>query len=201
MEKLGILILAGGGGKRFGGEKAFFEIRGKPMIQHVFERVSKLSTEILISCRAHREKLAVMFPQAKVIVDKWGERGALTGLASVLPEVRSEYVALVTCDSPKVNPHVIELLYGRVKGHDCAIPRWPNGYTEPLQAVYKTEKLRGAVRKAWKSKKMRLADVLKMLHDAVFVSTKKLKKVDPKLESFLNINAPEDISLIYLCET
>ena len=193
MEKLGILILAGGGSKRFGGEKAFFEIQGKPMIQHVFEKVSKLSTEILISCKARREKLAEMFPEAKVIVDKWDEKGALTGLASALPEVRSEYVGLVTCDSPKVNPHVIELLYGRAKGHDCAIPRWPNGYTEPLQAVYKTEKLREAVGEAWKRKKMRLADMLEMLHDVVFVPTERLKEVDPKLESFLNINAPEDI--------
>ena len=190
---LGILILAGGGSKRFGGEKAFFEIRGKPMIQHVFERVSKLSTEILISCRARREKLAEMFPDAKVIVDKWEEKGALTGLASALPEVRSEYVALVTCDSPKVNPHVIELLYGTAKGHDCAIPRWPKGYTEPLQAVYKTEKLREAVGKAWKSKKMKLATVLEMLPDVVYIPTERFKEVDPKLESFLNVNAPGDI--------
>ena len=144
--------MAGGGGKRFGGEKAFFEIRGKPMIQHVFDRISKLSAEIVISCKSG-EKLAGMFPEAKIIVDKWGEKGALTGLASALPEVESGYVALVTCDSPKVKPEVIELLFDSAKGHDGAIPRWPNGCVEPLQAVYKTEELREAVRKAWKRKK------------------------------------------------
>lgn len=191
MEKLGILILAGGGSKRFGGEKALFEIWGKPMIKHVFDMISKLSNEIVISCKSG-EKLGGMFPKAKIIVDKWDEKGALTGLASALPEVRSEYVALVTCDCPKVKPQVLKLLFDCARDHDGAVPRWPNGYTEPLQAVYKTGKLRKAVGKAWESKKMKLATVLEMLPDVVYVSTERLKEVDPELGSFLNINAPED---------
>ena len=43
MGKLGILVLAGGGNERLGREKAFFEINGKPMIQHLARNVSKLS--------------------------------------------------------------------------------------------------------------------------------------------------------------
>ena len=193
MEKLGILILAGGGSKRFGGEKAFFELRGKPMVQHVFERISKLSTGIVISCKSSGEKLREMFPDAKIIMDKWDEKGALTGLASALPEVRSEYVALVTCDSPKIKPQVLELLFDYASGHDGAIPRWPNGYIEPLQAVYRTDRLREAVRKAWEKKRMRLISFLEMLPDVVYVPTERLREFDPKLETFLNINSPEDV--------
>lgn len=195
-ERLAVLVLAGGGSERFGQEKAFFEIGGKPMVQHVVMEASKLSDEIVISCRSGREKLTEMFPWAKVIEDKCDRKGALTGLMSTLPEVRSEYVALVTCDCPKVKSEIVDLLFQRAKKHDGAVPVWPNGNIEPLQAVYKTERLRKAVSDVWKDEKMRLAEVLRILPNIVFVSTEELRKVDPKLESFLNVNSPEDIEVI-----
>ena len=192
MGKLGVLILAGGGGRRFGGEKAIFEIDGKPMIQHVVERISGLSAEVVISLKSSRG-LTRMFPGTKIVLDRWDKRGALTGLMSALPEIKSEYVALVTCDCPKIKPKVINSLFDSARGHDGAIPRWPNGYIEPLQAVYRTENLKKAVENAWGSGMMRLRDVLKMLPYLVYISTEKLKRVDPALESFLNINSPEDM--------
>jgi molybdopterin-guanine dinucleotide biosynthesis protein A len=191
---LGALILAGGGNKRFGGEKALFEVRGKPMIQHVVEEVSKLSGELVISCEPSGGRLARLFPQARVVPDKWDRRGALTGLMSALPEVQSEYVVLVTCDCPEIREEVIELLFESTRGHDGAIPRWPNGYIEPLQAVYRTEGLRRAAGKAWRDGKMRLADVIEMLPDVVYVPTEKLREADPTLSSFLNVNSPDEIA-------
>lgn len=190
------MVLAGGSSERLGKEKAFFEINGKFMIQHVVGKASKLSKEIVISCRSGREKLVGMFPRAKVVMDKDKRKGALTGLVSTLPEIRSEYMALVTCDCPKIKPEVIELLFENAKNHGGAVPRWPNGYLEPLQAVYETEKLRKAVNEAWKRGKMRLMEVLNIVPDIVYVSTEKLRKIDPKLESFMNVNSLEDIELL-----
>ena len=194
MEKLGVLILAGGSSRRFGGEKALFEIRGKPMIQHVVERVSGLSTELVISSKSSQRKLEELFPKAKIVSDKWDKMGALTGLVSALPEIKSENVVLVTCDCPAIRPEVIELLFESAGGHDGAIPRWPNGNIEPLQAVYRTEKLREAVDLAWKKGKMKLTSVIEMLPDIVYVPTQRLKEVDPMMGSFLNVNSPGDVA-------
>ena len=196
MVKLGILVLAGGDSKRLGMKKAFLEINGKPMIQHVVEKVSKLSGEIVISCRSSREKLVRMFPKAIVVADKNRKKGALTGLVSALPEINSEYTALVSCDSPKVEPKVIRYLFEIAKTHGGAVPRWPNGYVEPLQAVYKTEELRRAVDELWAVGSMKLLYVIKKIPDIVYVPTKKLRKIDPKLESFINLNSPADIKFL-----
>lgn len=196
MGELGILVLAGGGSERLGRAKALFEVNGKPMIQHVIEKVSKLSKEIAISCKSSREKLEKMFPGARVIVDENERKGALTGLVSALPEIKSEYTALVTCDCPKIKLEVIKLLFENAKNHGGAVPRWPNGYVEPLQAVYKTEKLRKAANEVWKKGKMKLMEVLNGVPDIVYVSTEKLRVIDPKLESFMNVNSPEDIELL-----
>jgi molybdopterin-guanine dinucleotide biosynthesis protein A len=193
LKGLGILILAGGGGKRFGGEKAFFEINGKPMIQHVVERVSDLSKELVIACRSDGKRLAKMFPTAKVIVDKSEIRGALAGLVGGLPEIESEYTAVMTCDCPLIEPEVIKMLFERARGRGGAVPRWPNGYLEPLQAVYNTTELLKAANRAWERNDMRLTKVLKLIPDLAFVSTDELRKVDPLLKTFLNVNSPEEL--------
>lgn len=193
MKDLSVLVLTGGESQRFGGKKALFKIDGKPMVQHTVERVSTLSSEVLISCKSGCRELTKMFPWAKVIRDKSRKKGALTGLVSSLPKINSEYVAIVACDCPRINPAAIKFLLKRARGHDAGIPRWPNGYIEPLQAVYKTEKLRRAAEEAWKDGKMKLYDVLKLMKDAVYVSTENLRKVDPKLKSFLNLNTPDEM--------
>ncbi|KXB02056.1 hypothetical protein AKJ43_02545 [candidate division MSBL1 archaeon SCGC-AAA261D19] len=190
---LGIFVLAGGGSRRFGSSKALYEINGKPMIEHVLDRTSHLADEVAISCGANCDELAAMFPFTKVIEDKWDRKGPLTGLASALPSMKSNYVAVMTCDSPRVNPKVIGLLARRAKSHDGAVPRWPDGYIEPLQAVYDRRKMAIAAEEAWKEGEMKLSEVLKKLPDLIYVSTDDLREVDPKLESFLNVNRLEDI--------
>jgi molybdopterin-guanine dinucleotide biosynthesis protein A len=195
---LGVLILAGGGSKRFGGEKAFFEINEKPMIQQVVERISELSGELVISCRSGGKKLAKMFPKAKITVDKSGIRGALTGLVSGLPEIKSRYTVVVTCDCPMINPEVIKVLFEYAKGRGGAVPRWPSGYVEPLQAVYNTEKLRVAVQGVWRKGRMKLTDVLGAIPDLAYIPTAELANVDPGLRSFINVNSPEDLKSLRL---
>lgn len=196
MEKLGILILAGGKSERFGLNKAFFRIKGKPMIWHVFERIAELSGEVVISCKNGEERFLKMFSGVKVIKDTLQERGPLIGLLSSLPYIRSEYVAVVTCDCPRISPLVVKSLFDHAYGHDGAIPVWPNGYLEPLQAVYKRLGLQSVVKRLHEKGEMKIHKVLKTFQDIVYLPVEELKAVDPKLESFLNINYPKDVELL-----
>ncbi|MEM3514498.1 MAG: molybdenum cofactor guanylyltransferase [Candidatus Hadarchaeum sp.] len=192
-EKFAVLILAGGDSKRMGCPKAFYEINGKPLIKHVFERINRLSGEIIISCKLYQEDLARTFPEAKVVVDKSSEEGPMIGLFSSLPVVSSEYVAVLACDCPWIKPEVVEFLYFRARGHDGAILRWPNGYIEPLQAVYRTKKLTGAIIEARKKNKFRMIDAINLLDDVIYIAPEDLEKIDPSLKSFNNINSPNDL--------
>ena len=47
-----------------------------------------------------------------------------------------------------------------------------------------------------KGEKMKLMEVLNEVPDIVYLSTEKLRKIDPKLESFMNVNSLEDIELL-----
>lgn len=192
-EEFAILILAGGDSKRMGCRKAFYVVSGQPMIKRVYLGVKELSAEIIISCKRYREELKQMFPEAKVIVDKGREEGPMVGLISALPEITFDYVAVLACDCPWIKPEVIVFLHDRARGHDGAILRWPNGFIEPLQAVYRTKKLLEATVKAKHKGKTKLGDVVNFLNDVVYVTPEELKKIDPDLVSFTNINSPEDV--------
>lgn len=192
-EEFAILILAGGDSKRMGCRKAFYVVSGQPMIKHVFLGVKELSGEIIISCKDYQEELKRMFPEAKVIVDKSHEEGPMIGLLSALPEISSDYVAVLACDCPRVKPEVITYLYARARGHDGAILKWPNGFIEPLQAVYRTEKLLAAAVQAKNNGRTKLGDVVNFLNDVVYIKPKELKNIDPNLVSFTNINSPDDV--------
>ncbi len=197
MEDVTFLVLAGGYSERFGEKKALYEIDGKPLIRFVVEGISDLAQDIVISCESGYDKLTEMFPNARIIEDKPDKSGPLAGLLSSLPEIKSDYTFLVSCDAPKIKREVIELIVEKGKGHSASVPRWPNEFLEPLQALYRTEEFEESTKGAWEENQMKLSKVIDMLPDVVYISTEKIKSVDPNLESFTNINYPSDVEEVF----
>ena len=187
--KLALLILAGGRSERWGTEKALVEVEGKPLVLHVLEGLGALSEERVISCKPG---LGLRLPGVRVVEDISEEKGALVGLFSSLPHIRSKYVAVVACDHIRASLRVMERLAERAEGHDGAIPRWPNGYLEPLYAVYRTGSLRKAVEEGMRRGERRLKKVLEGL-DLIHVPVEELRELDPGLDCFFNLNSPEDL--------
>jgi len=188
-----LLVLAGGQSERMGDVKAMVDVKGKSMIKHVIDNLSPLFEEIVISCKERCKKLNDLFPRAKVVEDEHRENGPLIGLTSTLPQIENDYVVVVSCDTPFIKPRVTKFLLKKANGHSGAVPRWPNGYLEPLTAAYKTEELNKAAKTSLKKNKMKLSKTIERLDDVVFVSTEKIKKLDRELKSFTNINQWKDL--------
>lgn len=190
--EISILVLAGGNSERLGENKALYEINETPLIEYVVKRVSDLDRDIIISCKDRKEELEKLFPKCEIIQDKLEEEGPLAGLLTALPHINSEYVAIITCDCPKISPEIIKRLAEEAQNADGSVPRWPNGYIEPLQAVYRTEKLAEAAVQARNKGHMKVSKALEKLQ-VNYISTEDLRSIDPDLESFLNLNHEEDI--------
>ncbi len=193
MENFAVIILAGGFSERFQGKKAFFKPKEKPLIKHVAEKAKKTTKELAISCKTEKNKLKKMFPNAKIIKDKHNEDGPLIGLLSTLAHIKSEYVAVLSCDNPKIKTEVLKMLRKKANKHSSAVPKWPEGHLEPLIAVYHTTELKTAVQEAWESGEMKLSKVIEKLDDVNFVPVGEIREIDPELESFLNLNTPEKV--------
>jgi molybdopterin-guanine dinucleotide biosynthesis protein A len=75
----------------------------------------------------------------------------------------------------------------------AVIPRWPNGYIEPLQAVYCAKPAYESAKNALSEGKLNVQSMVDKLRGVRYVSTLVLQQLDPELRTFFNINTPLDL--------
>ncbi len=194
------LILAGGVGSRLGyREKALIDIEGRPLITLIIERLEKVVDEIIISVRdgAQSELLEKSLVRGyKFAYDDQRNIGPISGILSGLSVCENEYCFIAACDMPFINEDVVKLLFRKVEDHDAAIPRWDDGFLEPLHAVYRCAPTIRETRKAIKGgETIILAPVFRMKVN--YVPVDEIRKLDPDLKTFININTDEDIRKLW----
>lgn len=110
MQQTGIstVILAGGEGKRIGGNKALQMLQGKPLLGWVLDAVGPQSTEVLISANDNLARYAVH--GCPVITDDLPGQGPLAGLRSALRRAQYARVVSVPCDTPFLPPDLLARL-------------------------------------------------------------------------------------------
>jgi molybdopterin-guanine dinucleotide biosynthesis protein A len=115
--------------------------------------------------------------------------GALTGFQVAC----GKYAVLLPCDTPLVSKDVVSLFFELCISRNAVVPRWPNGYIEPLQAVYCTRPAYEAAKNALSGGELNIQSMVNRLHGVRYVSSLVLQQMDPELRTFLNINTPLDL--------
>jgi len=190
------VVLAGGFSKRFGQDKGLVKLAGKPLVTHVLERASEVVDEVLVvvSSESQREAYSLIVPNKnKIFVDNENIQNPLIGALTGLTNTCAEYSLLLPCDTPFISGKVIELLFETCVGVDAAVPRWPNDYIEPLQAVYRTSSALDATRQALKHEEKRPLNMIRLLRRMRYLSTLVIQQLDPQLMTFFNVNTPLDL--------
>lgn len=190
------VILAGGFSKRFGQEKGLIDLVGKPIILRVVDRISKKIDEILVVTGSHvqQKKFASLLGyKANVVVDKYEAKSPLVGALTGFEIATGDYSLLLPCDTPFISIKIVRFLLDTCINKHAAIPRWPSGYIEPLQAVYHTKSALTAARIALEQGNLNLRSMIARLDRVEYISTDVLSKMDSKLLTFLNINTPNDL--------
>ena len=115
------VILAGGQGRRMGGvDKGLRELRGKPMVKWVLERIAPQVDEVLINANQNLEVYAGFGP--RVIPDEIGGfAGPLAGLQRGLSEARHPLVATVPCDTPFLPADLVARLHAALTAHGAQL--------------------------------------------------------------------------------
>lgn len=119
--KFSCIILAGGEGKRVGGQdKGLINYKDKTLVQHVIDAVKTQTDEIVIS--ANRNVKEYETYGYKVVADITDEyRGPLAGIAAALPHCRNDWVLVVPCDMPFLADDLIEKLSNDLTDNDICI--------------------------------------------------------------------------------
>ena len=195
MERAAV-VLAGGFSKRLGQDKGLVKLAGKPLVTHVLERASEVVDEVLVvvSSESQKEAYSLVVPnENKIFVDDENVRSPLIGALTGFANTRAEYSLLLPCDTPFISGKIIELLFETCVGVDAAVPRWPNDYIEPLQAVYMTSSALDATRQALGHGEIRPLNMIRLLRRTRYLSTLVIQQLDPHLTTFFNVNTPLDL--------
>ncbi len=180
--KKSIIILAGGPSKRLGKDKGLVQLKDKALIRHILEKVAEIADEKIIVVGSASQKNAfspLCEPAAEVIVDKYDGHSPLVGALTGFETVHGAYSLLLPCDTPFISSEIVSLLLDRCIGKEAAIPRWPNGWIEPLQAAYNTKSAMAAAKKALDHGKRDMASLIDSLKDVRYVSTQVLRDIGP----------------------
>lgn len=98
--KTSCIILAGGQGTRFdGADKGLIKLDGKPLIEHVLNRIAPQVDDIVISANRNQEQYRKYTPT--VVTDSIRNySGPIAGLAASLAHCKHDWVLVVPCDMP-----------------------------------------------------------------------------------------------------
>jgi len=179
-------ITAGGRSSRMGVDKAWLELAGRAMIEHVIAALAPVSTHLAIIANSpDYERLG--FP---VFSDSNQGIGPLEAVRTALSNTFTDRVMLVGCDMPFVTTDLFKLLLNIEGAHYATVPIGVNGKLEPLCAVYRAEALSAVTELITQGERK-----MSRLFDRVptrFVPFEELRLLRGSEVFFKNINTPED---------
>jgi molybdenum cofactor guanylyltransferase len=189
------IILAGGKSSRMGRAKAALPFGGTTILQRILAELSSGFDEIIvIAARADSEPFPIEpmirgIPGVVLLRDEELHAGPAGALVRGLEAARGETAFACSCDLPLLRVAVARFLCDTVGGEDAAIPE-VTGHLQPLCAAYRRAS-RTAISTLAATGERRLTAIVSHLNLRT-VTEAELLPVDPGLESFLNINTPED---------
>lgn len=194
-EGIPAVILAGGGSRRFGSNKAFAVWRGKGMIEHVIETASAVTDDLFLSVRDPAAYRELGYP---CIVDPDPDiTTPLNGLLAAARVLPGPFLVL-TADAPAVKPAVIRLLLdsyrGAADGRAGPVLVGDQERIYPFPGLYRPEGL-DRFEAARDAKRYRLSELVTEW-DPIVVPVDAVRRVDPELDSLKNVNTREELAAI-----
>jgi len=187
-EPVTVAILAGGKSSRMGVDKSFAPLLGKTLIQRVLDRAGSLGLPAILITNRPADYASLGLPMFGDLLPGKGSLGGLYTAISCSPTV---YTLCVACDMPFLNPALLAYLISLRAGYDVIVPRI-NGFPEALHAVYGKGCL-GPIREKLDQDRLKATGFYGEVR-LRFVEEDEVRRFDPALRSFVNVNTPEELA-------
>lgn len=189
-ETKALLILAGGKGARFGGDKGLFEFEGTAMIRRVLDALRPLADSVVVAVAPGKspDYSRLLGSSAVIVEDIKAHKGPLLGLRDALAHVSGDILILSACDMPFIRADLYRLLLGRLGGKEAAMPI-VRGYNEPIMGVYRLPALRKAIDIATSSGAVKLSAILPHL-DYLGITEEEMVVAGLDTAMLTNLNRP-----------
>ncbi|MCP4487439.1 MAG: molybdenum cofactor guanylyltransferase [Gammaproteobacteria bacterium] len=177
------VILAGGQGRRMGGEdKGLIDFNGRTIIETLIDKLKQQQVNAVINAnRNHDRYLTYGLP---IISDELADfQGPLAGFATAMHNVETDYILTLPCDGPFLADNFVDLFL-EIKSHASIYVAHDGERLQPVYALLKVELLDDLLK--FLETDDRKIDRWYAQHDFVTVDFSSQKNM------FVNINRPED---------
>lgn len=186
----GAIVLVGGQSSRMGRPKAALDFGGIPLLTRIVIELKWWFDEIVIVAAPESAgQPKVEIPGLKIVHDEAAFAGPLDALRRGLNALDHDVAFACSCDLPLLNSDVAADLVGMLDEFDAVIPE-VGGKLQPLHAVYR-KLCANAIASLEASGEKRLTANVGAVN-ARRVGEDELRRLDPELNSFFNVNTPED---------
>ncbi|HEY1517134.1 MAG TPA: molybdenum cofactor guanylyltransferase [Solirubrobacteraceae bacterium] len=175
-------ILAGGGGRRIGGDKAIVELQGKPLICYPLEAVREALGQIAILSKADTKLPYVS--GVTVWIEPDARRHPIVGITQALALADGRPALVCGADLPFVSAELVRRLARANPGRAPAVVACAQGRLQPLLGCYQRRALASLGREA--------IDDTRPLSDTIAAMDPVLLEVDDPEELF-DVNSPDDL--------
>lgn len=182
-------VLAGGRSSRFGRNKAFEGVDGKPMVLHVADRIrSVVDSVALVGPTTTYGDLGL-----RVVEDRVEGFGPVAGILAAVEDSAAPWILVAACDLPNIRPEFLEMLFRRAESSsvDAVVPLAADGREQPLCAVYSKSMIE-PLRQAVDSGVAKVANAIGGANLA-YLLPPEYATLDPSGEMLLNVNRPSDL--------
>lgn len=185
------IVLAGGRSSRMGADKATLRFGGVTIIERVIAALTRGFDEVVIvaGAPAMAPAYALAGGSVRMLRDPVPFEGPVKALRLGLDAIGTEVGFACACDLPFVDVRLAAELCGMAAGHDAAIVQIA-GRLQVLHAAYRKSCLPAIDAMIGRGER-RLQDLAPLL-DARVVGEDEIRRYDPELLSFFNVNTPED---------
>lgn len=185
------ILLAGGKSTRFGRSKALEPFDGQPLISRVARRLAHVANEMIVVVDSKATAETLPIPKgAKVVVDAYPGKGPLGAIYTGLTAAQYDWAVTAACDMPFLNQQLLGYMLALRPTHDAVAPV-VDERPEPIHALYSKSCL-PAMKFRLEAGRLRTADLLQDLSVA-YVQEYEMRRFDPELISFMNVNTQEDL--------
>ncbi|MCK5673299.1 MAG: molybdenum cofactor guanylyltransferase [Spirochaetales bacterium] len=182
-------ILAGGGSRRFGSDKACAVYEGKSLLEWTIHNASEITDNINILTK---KPDAYNFTGCRIIEDLLEVSTPISGIISIMPYV-SDWLLLLACDIPFFEKKVLDFLWDKRDSKKATVIH-VNGKYQPFLGLYPKSVL-PYWEEAFEREEYHLQRVIESMPKIV-IEQSDLMFAGISLQSFLNINTPADLELI-----
>jgi molybdopterin-guanine dinucleotide biosynthesis protein A len=189
-KEAGAIVLVGGQSSRMGQPKAALDFGGIPLLTRIVVELKWWFDEIVIVAAPEwAGQPRIEIPGLKIVHDETAFAGPLDALRRGLNAIEHGVAFACSCDLPLLNSDVAADFVAMLEDFDAVIPE-VGGKLQPLHAVYR-KKCASAIESLESSGETRLTASAEVINGRK-VGEEELRKSDPQLSSFFNVNTPED---------